>query len=52
MTEEIMYDASGVPVTRDLRTYGAPKIGDIPKDYRLSSFPVMISGSVRRQVDC
>ena len=39
MTEEIMYDASGVPVTRDLRTYGAPKIGDIPKDYRAFLVP-------------
>ena len=39
MTEEIIYDASGVPVTRDLRTYGAPKIGDIPRDYRAFLVP-------------
>lgn len=34
LTEEIVYDAQGVPLTRDLRSYGAPKIGDIPKDFR------------------
>lgn len=39
MTEEIMYDANGIPLTRDLRTYGAPKIGDIPRDYRAFLIP-------------
>ena len=31
MSEEIIYDAEGHPLTRDLRSYGAPKIGDIPR---------------------
>ena len=39
MTEEIIYDASGVPLTRNLRSYGAPKIGDIPRDYRAFLVP-------------
>ena len=34
LSEEIIYDAKGIPLTRDLRTYGAPKIGDVPKDFR------------------
>ncbi|MFO6484105.1 molybdopterin cofactor-binding domain-containing protein [Escherichia coli] len=32
MSEEIIYNAEGHPLTRDLRSYGAPKIGDIPRD--------------------
>ncbi|MGU0016545.1 molybdopterin cofactor-binding domain-containing protein [Escherichia coli] len=27
MSEEIIHDAEGHPLTRDLRSYGAPKIG-------------------------
>ena len=39
MTEELMYDVQGVPLNRDLRSYGAPKIGDIPRDYRALLVP-------------
>lgn len=39
MSEEIRYDAKGVPLTRDLKTYGAPKIGDIPRDFRAFLVP-------------
>ena len=39
LSEEIIYDAKGNPLTRDLRTYGAPKIGDIPRDFRAVLVP-------------
>ncbi len=39
LMEEIIYDAGGHPVTRDLRSYGAPKIGDIPRDFRAVLVP-------------
>ncbi|HBH9502371.1 TPA: molybdopterin-dependent oxidoreductase Mo/Fe-S-binding subunit [Escherichia coli] len=39
MSEEIIYDAEGHPLTRDLRSYGAPKIGDIPRDFRAVLVP-------------
>ncbi|SUW64483.1 4-hydroxybenzoyl-CoA reductase subunit alpha [Buttiauxella agrestis] len=39
LTEEIQYDAHGIPLTRDLRTYGAPMIGDIPRDFRAFLVP-------------
>lgn len=39
MTEEIQYDDKGIPLTRDLRTYGAPMIGDIPRDFRAFLVP-------------
>lgn len=39
LTEEILYDAEGHPLTRDLRSYGAPKIGDIPRDFRAVLVP-------------
>ncbi|WP_375749020.1 molybdopterin-dependent oxidoreductase Mo/Fe-S-binding subunit [Vibrio sp. HN007] len=39
MCEEIIYDDNGVPVNTDLKSYGAPKIGDIPKDFRASLVP-------------
>ena len=39
MSEEILYDTEGHPLTRDLRTYGAPKIGDIPRDFRAALVP-------------
>ena len=39
LSEEIIYDAEGHPLTRDLRAYGAPKIGDIPRDFRAVLVP-------------
>ncbi len=39
ISEEIIYDAEGHPLTRDLRSYGAPKIGDIPRDFRAVLVP-------------
>lgn len=39
MSEEIIYNAEGHPLTRDLRSYGAPKIGDIPRDFRAVLVP-------------
>ncbi|WP_299014143.1 molybdopterin-dependent oxidoreductase Mo/Fe-S-binding subunit [uncultured Photobacterium sp.] len=39
MTEELIYDENGIPVTRDLKSYGAPKIGDIPRDFRAVLVP-------------
>ncbi|SUX68822.1 xanthine dehydrogenase, molybdenum-binding subunit [Citrobacter amalonaticus] len=39
LSEEILYDAEGHPLTRDLRSYGAPKIGDIPRDFRAVLVP-------------
>ncbi|MBW7981820.1 molybdopterin-dependent oxidoreductase Mo/Fe-S-binding subunit [Enterobacillus tribolii] len=39
MSEEIIYDEQGSPITRDLKTYGAPKIGDIPRDFRAFLVP-------------
>lgn len=33
LTEEIQYDSQGIPLTRDLRSYGAPKICDLPADF-------------------
>ena len=36
---KIIYDAEGHPLTRDLRSYGAPKIGDIPRDFRAVLVP-------------
>ncbi|MBY5945618.1 molybdopterin-dependent oxidoreductase Mo/Fe-S-binding subunit [Photobacterium rosenbergii] len=37
--EELIYDDNGVPVTRDLKSYGAPKIGDIPRDFKAVLVP-------------
>ncbi|KFB98764.1 putative hypoxanthine oxidase [Trabulsiella guamensis ATCC 49490] len=39
LSEEILYDDEGHPITRDLRSYGAPKIGDIPRDFRAVLVP-------------
>ncbi|UGA56738.1 molybdopterin-dependent oxidoreductase Mo/Fe-S-binding subunit [Vibrio sp. VB16] len=39
MTEELMYNESGVPINTDLKSYGAPKIGDIPLDFRAALVP-------------
>lgn len=39
LTEEICYDSKGIPLTRDLKSYGAPKIGDIPRDFRAFLVP-------------
>ena len=39
LSEEIIYDREGHPLTRDLRAYGAPKIGDIPRDFRAVLVP-------------
>ncbi|GAB4590694.1 hypoxanthine oxidase [Edwardsiella tarda] len=39
MSEAIRYDSEGRPITRDLRTYGAPMIGDIPRDFRAFLVP-------------
>jgi putative selenate reductase molybdopterin-binding subunit len=39
LSEEILYDKEGHPITRDLRSYGAPKIGDIPRDFRAVLVP-------------
>ncbi len=39
MTEEIIYDSQGSPITRDLQSYGAPKIGDIPLDFQAFLVP-------------
>ncbi len=39
MSEEIIYDEKGVPINTDLKSYGAPKIGDIPTDFRASLVP-------------
>ncbi|MDO6500954.1 molybdopterin-dependent oxidoreductase Mo/Fe-S-binding subunit [Photobacterium sanguinicancri] len=37
--EELIYDEHGVPVTRDLKSYGAPMIGDIPRDFKAVLVP-------------
>ncbi len=37
--EELQYDSKGVPLNRDLQSYGAPKIGDIPADFRAVLVP-------------
>ncbi|PSU34152.1 molybdopterin-dependent oxidoreductase Mo/Fe-S-binding subunit [Photobacterium lutimaris] len=37
--EELVYDERGVPVTRDLKSYGAPMIGDIPRDFKAVLVP-------------
>ena len=39
LTEKLIYDKTGNPITRDLQTYGAPKIGDIPRDFRAFLVP-------------
>ncbi|MDR2217163.1 selenate reductase molybdenum-binding subunit apoprotein [Yokenella regensburgei] len=39
LMEEIIYDREGHPINRDLRSYGAPKIGDIPRDFRAVLVP-------------
>lgn len=39
MTEELIYDDNGIPLTRDLKSYGAPMIGDIPRDFRAVLVP-------------
>lgn len=39
MYEAILYDDDCVPITRDLKSYGAPKIGDIPRDFRALLIP-------------
>ncbi|ANC40500.1 molybdopterin-dependent oxidoreductase Mo/Fe-S-binding subunit [Hafnia alvei] len=39
LTEKLFYDENGSPITRDLQTYGAPKIGDIPRDFRAFLVP-------------
>lgn len=35
MSEEIIYDVEGYSLTRDLRSYGVSKIGDISRDFRV-----------------
>jgi putative selenate reductase molybdopterin-binding subunit len=37
--EELIYDDNGVPINTDLKSYGAPKIGDIPKDFKAVLVP-------------
>lgn len=37
--EEIIYNENGVPINTDLMSYGAPKIDDIPTDFRASLVP-------------
>lgn len=37
--EELIYDENGIPLNRDLKSYGAPKIGDIPKDFKAVLVP-------------
>ncbi len=40
MCEELMYDEhGGVPLNTDLKSYGAPMIGDIPRDFRAALVP-------------
>jgi putative selenate reductase molybdopterin-binding subunit len=39
LTEEIIYDANGIPLTRNLKSYGAPKIGDLARDFRAYLVP-------------
>ncbi|UJF17692.1 molybdopterin-dependent oxidoreductase Mo/Fe-S-binding subunit [Vibrio sp. SS-MA-C1-2] len=39
MTEELVYDDNGVPITLDLKSYGAPKIGDIPAEFKATLVP-------------
>lgn len=39
MYEELIYDEKGIPQTRDLKYYGAPKIGDIPLDFKAILVP-------------
>lgn len=39
MCEELMYDEHGVPLNTDLKSYGAPMIGDIPRDFRAALVP-------------
>ena len=37
--EELIYDDNGVPINTDLKSYGAPKIGDLPKDFKAVLVP-------------
>jgi len=37
--EELIYDDNGIPVTTDLKSYGAPKMGDIPKEFKAVLVP-------------
>lgn len=37
--EELIYDENGIPLNRDLRSYGAPMIGDIPRDFKAVLVP-------------
>lgn len=39
MTEELIYDDNGIPLTRDLKSYGAPMIGDIPTEFKAVLVP-------------
>ncbi|MBL4817304.1 MAG: molybdopterin-dependent oxidoreductase Mo/Fe-S-binding subunit [Shewanella sp.] len=39
LTEELIYDENGIPLTRDLKSYGAPMIGDIPKEFKAVLVP-------------
>lgn len=39
LIEELIYDENGVPLTRDLKSYGAPKIGDIPTEFKAVLIP-------------
>ncbi|WP_076411693.1 molybdopterin-dependent oxidoreductase Mo/Fe-S-binding subunit [Shewanella sp. UCD-KL12] len=39
LIEELIYDEHGVPLTRDLKSYGAPMIGDIPKEFKAVLVP-------------
>ncbi|MGF1878381.1 molybdopterin-dependent oxidoreductase Mo/Fe-S-binding subunit [Photobacterium frigidiphilum] len=39
MTEELVYDDNGIPLTRDLKSYGAPMIGDIPTEFKAVLVP-------------
>ena len=37
--EEIIYDANGIPLNRDLASYGAPMIGDLPRVFEAYLVP-------------
>jgi putative selenate reductase molybdopterin-binding subunit len=39
LIEEIVYDDNGIPLTRDLKSYGAPMIDDIPTEFKAVLVP-------------
>ncbi|QFU22744.1 molybdopterin-dependent oxidoreductase Mo/Fe-S-binding subunit [Shewanella eurypsychrophilus] len=39
LIEELIYDENGIPLTRDLKSYGAPMIGDLPKEFKAVLVP-------------